>query len=118
MGLQDIKDSMTTPNAPAFDGNGSGPLSGGIEGKVIHPTKGAMARVGREPDAAQGSVEISPNPCGPDVGLMAPVQGLEGYGSGKVIDAPSSQAKVTPDTKIVNLDPLASDKTPGYGGGR
>lgn len=117
MSVKDIQQSMTTPPAPAFDGNNPrSPLSGGLEGKPIVPNGSAMARSGRSPDAAEGSVDITPNPVGTSIGKLAPVQGLEQYGSGKVINAPSSQAKTTPDTKITNIDPLANDKTPGYGG--
>src|SRR5579859_5634664 len=117
MALKDVQDSMTTPPAPAFDGNNPrSPLSGDLKGKSIYPNGGAMARTDRAPDAAQGSVAVTPSPVQTKVGVLAPVVGLEQYGSGKVINASSSQAKTTPDTVITNVDPLASDKTPGYGG--
>lgn len=113
MAVDDIQRSMTTPQAPAFDGNRSGPLStDGAGGTILQGAPGASAPVGK--DRNTPGIALTPSPCGSDVGKLAPVQGLERYGVGTVVDAPSTQPRATPDTAIKNLDPLAADVTPGY----
>lgn len=112
--IKDIQASMQVPPAPAFDGNSGAKLSTGTDGGVIKPTPGASVLNGRD---REGTMPVNgPSPVSGKVGVLAPVVGLEQWGSGKVVDAPSSQSRVTPDTVIRNVDPLASDKTPGYGG--
>lgn len=113
MPAKDNQKSMTTPPAPAFDGNNPrSPLSGDAKGMVIQPS---APNVGAAPATRDTpGLPTQPSPCGSSAGVLAPVQGLEKYGSGKVVSAPSSQARATPDTCITNIDPLASDATPGY----
>ena len=114
MAVKDVQQSMQTPPAPAFDGNRSGKLSTGTDGGVIKPATGASVLNGRD---REGTMPVNgPSPVQGRVGVLGPVVGLEQWGSGKVADAPSSQSRVTPDTVIRNVDPLASDQTPGYGG--
>jgi hypothetical protein len=114
MAVDDVRRSMMSPSAPPFNGNGTGPLSGGVEGAAITGTPGASATVGTDRNTM--GVKLTAPPCGSDVGVLGPVQGLERFGVGTIVDAPSTQSRSTPDTAIKNLDPLAADKTPGYGG--
>jgi len=115
MPAADNQKSMQTPPAPAFDGNNPrSPLSGDAKGKSIYPSPPNVGAA--PPDRTGGGIVVQGSPVQTKVGVLAPVVGLEQYGSGKVINAPSSQAKTTPVTVITNVDPLASDKTPGYGG--
>jgi hypothetical protein len=113
MAVEDIQRSMMTPPAPAFNGNGSGPLSTDLAGgTIMQGAPGASVPVGK--DRNTPGIRNAASPCGSDVGLLAPVQGLERFGLGVVIDAPSTQSRSTPDTAIKDLDPLAADATPGY----
>jgi hypothetical protein len=113
MAVDDVKRSMTTPQAPPFNGNASGALSTDLAGgTIMQSAPGGSVPVGKDRDTP--GIKLGPAPCGSDVGLLAPVQGLERYGVGPVVAAPSTQLRVTPDTAITNLDPLAADVTPGY----
>ena len=110
MAVEDVQRSMMSPQAPPFDGNGTGPLSGDLDGRLIlQGAPGASVAAGMD-----GGAKASPSPCGSAVGVMGPVQGLERHGVGLVVDAPSTQSRSTPDTAITNVDPLAADVTPGY----
>jgi len=103
MAVEDIQRSMMTPPAPAFDTAG---------GTILQGAPGGSVTVGT--DRNTPGIRNAASPCGSDVGLLAPVQGLERFGVGTVVDAPSTQSRSTPDTAITNLDPLAADMTPGY----
>lgn len=104
----DAKQSMQTPSAPKFDGNTPAALSTGVEGRAIMPSCAVAAVSGPSRDGT--TVVAQPSPLQSRVGLLAPVQGLEVYGSG----APRSQQPTgTPDTKFTNVRP-DGPPTPGY----